>query len=87
MIKNYTMQSAYLFKRKRKFIPTEEALRRRTTEEQGRARINNELASGFMPGTSLSVSDKQSGNFDSITQNLSFFREFCNLVVKMANED
>tara|TARA_X000001036_G_C20614822_1_gene780497 strand:+ start:1282 stop:1443 length:162 start_codon:yes stop_codon:yes gene_type:complete len=51
------MQSAYLFKRKRKFIPTEEALRRRTTEEQGSARINNELASAFMPGTSLSEGD------------------------------
>ena len=51
------MQSAYLFERKRKFMLAKEALRRRTTEGQGRARINNELASGFMPGTSLSEGD------------------------------
>ena len=49
------MQSAYLFERKRKFMLAHSAGEQ--LEGQGRARINNELASGFMPGTSLSEGD------------------------------
>ena len=51
------MQSAYLFERKRKFMLAKKHSAGRTAEGQGRARINNELASGFMPGTSLSEGD------------------------------